>query len=47
MAVALSPGNGQFFNGAVAVFELGHTGLDNGLELTCVQVLPLTLAPAH
>ena len=45
-AVTLSPRHGQFFDGAVAVFELGHTGLDNGLELTGVQVPPLTLAPA-
>ena len=44
-AITLSPWNGQLFDCAVAVFELGHAGFDDGLELACVQVTPLTFAP--
>jgi hypothetical protein len=45
-AVTLSPGNDQLFDAAVAVFELGSTGFDEGLELAGVQVVPLPLSPA-
>ena len=45
-AVTLSPGNDQLFDGPIAVFELGNTGFDEGLELAGVQVAPLPFSPA-
>src|SRR4030066_2308683 len=45
-AVALGPWHGQFFDGAVAVFELGDTRLDECLKLAGIQMPPLALSPA-
>jgi len=45
-AIAFSPGNGQLFNTAIAVLELGHTRFDDGLKLAGIQVSPLAFAPA-
>ena len=45
-AVTLGPRHCQFFDSAVTEFELGNACLDDGLELTSVQVTPLALAPA-
>ena len=45
-AVPFSPGNGQLFNSAIGVFELGDTRFDDGLELAVVQVAPLPRGPA-
>ena len=44
-AVALGPWHGQLFDSAVAVFELGDTCFDDRLELACIEVSPLALAP--
>ena len=45
-AVALCPGHGQLLDRAVAVFELGNAGFDEGLELAGIKVTPLAFAPA-
>ena len=45
-AIALSPGDDQFFDRAVAVLELGNARFDDGLKLAGVQMLPLTFRPA-
>ena len=45
-AVAVSPGNGQLFDCAVAVFELWYTRFDEGLKLASVQVSPPAFGPA-
>ena len=45
-AVAFGPRYTQLLDCAIAVFELGHTRFDDGLELACVQVAPLALAPS-
>ncbi len=44
-AVAFRPGHGQFFDSAVAVFELGDARFDQGLKLAGVQMPPLALSP--
>ena len=44
-AVALGPRHRQLLNRAVAVFELGHPGLDKGFKLTGIKMTPLTFAP--
>src|SRR3989338_5250351 len=45
-AVELGPWHGQFFDGTVAVFELGYTRLDECLKLAGIQMPPLALSPA-
>ena len=45
-AVAFSPWHGQFFDGAVAVFELGNACFDEGLKLAGIQMPPLAFSPA-
>ena len=45
-AVAFGPWHGQFFNCAVAIFELGYARLDDRLKLAGIQMPPLTFGPA-
>jgi len=44
-AVAFRPGNVQFLDCSIAVFELGYTRLDDGFKLAGIQMPPPSLSP--